>query len=107
MFEVGQKVYIITDSLEEGREWKLYEGEVKPSYSYEGNGMICVKFDNGEWIMPIDFMSATAEEALKKAFAKNECQQKKYAEQYQDLIRIEAELNLKGKEEKQNDRERI
>ena len=97
MFKAGQKVYFITNLKP-----KLYEGVVKPSEDEDVVRFIdkvSVKTQGAWWEIPKSLLFSTPEEALKNAFEKNQKEQTKLAEQYQDLIRIEAELNLKEKGE--------
>jgi hypothetical protein len=98
MFKVGQKVYFIRESFDRG-SLRLFSGKVvsekqeKDIYWLHCGG----QFDNA--FLEKDLFP-TPHKALEHAFAENQKEQNKLAEQYQDLVRIEAELKLK---EKKND----
>lgn len=93
-FKKGQKVFVIANTLEKGSSLKLYEGEITDYFCGDyviktGEG----RKDGGIFEPSETFL--TAREALDNAIAKNQEEQTKLAEQYQDLVRIEAELKLK------------
>lgn len=98
-FKKGQKVFVITDTLEKGSGLKLYEGKITDYFAgdyyvintgegIEGGGV----FDPSETFL-------TAREALDNAIAENQKEQTKLADQYQVLIKIEADLKLKEKKD--------
>jgi len=96
MTKAGDKVYFITGG-------RICEGFVKPSEDEDivkFLDKVSVEAEGAWWEIPKDILFTTPEEALKNAYAENQTKQKKLAEEYLDLIRIEAELNLKDKGEK-------